>query len=74
MPSMHARECDVGVALGYVYRPVHVHMFSKLDFQLALNVFILFNQLQIADCRYTDTHTIGTNGIDGMIDEEDVKT
>ena len=41
MPSMHARECDVGVALGYVYRPVHVHMFSKLDFQLALlNVFI----------------------------------
>jgi hypothetical protein len=71
MPSMHARECDVGVALGYVYRPVHVHMFSKLDFQLALNVFILFNnqQLQIAD-----THTIGTNGIDGMIDEEDVKT
>ena len=50
MPSMHARECDVGVALGYVYRPVHVHMFSKLDFQLALNVFILFNQ-QLADCR-----------------------
>ena len=50
MQSMHARECDVGVALGYVYRPVHVHMFSKLDFQLALNVFILFNQ-QLADCR-----------------------
>ncbi len=51
MPSMHARECDVRVALGYVYRPVHVHMFSKLDFQLALlNVFILFNTV-INNCR-----------------------
>jgi hypothetical protein len=72
MQSMHARECDVGVALGYVYQPVHVHMFSKLDFQLALNVFTLFNQ-HLADCRYTHDWD-ERNDIDGMIDEEDVKT